>query len=121
MTGEVTGWMAKALNASTYTGLLRTQQLAFWERNPVIQQVPKGHNRTITVTTEVGLSQTDAYELGQSLGIEIGPKAGVKLSAQVSEKFGISTTKSEQEVFSTDIQLNLWDISLCRRKRRQAI
>jgi hypothetical protein len=74
-----------------------------WGRDDPVVQLPPGatHEQSYSITS--GISETQTRELAQSLGLKLG-KAGV-LTGELSSKFGIATTVSEQRTVTDTVTL----------------
>lgn len=74
-----------------------------WQRDDPIVQLPPGvtHEQSYSVTC--GVSETQTRELTRSLGLKFG-RAGA-LTGELSTKFGIATTVSEQRSVTDTVML----------------
>jgi hypothetical protein len=74
-----------------------------WERDDPIVQLPPGATHEQSYSLTCGISETQTRELAQSLGLKLG-KAGA-LTGELSSKFGIATTISEQRSLTDTVTL----------------
>jgi hypothetical protein len=81
-----------------------------WQRDDPIVQLPPGATHEQSYSMTCGISETQTRELTRSLGLKLG-KAGA-LTGELSSKFGIATTVSEQ--------LSITDTVMLRNEGTQA-
>ena len=74
-----------------------------WGRDDPIVQLPPGATHEQSYSVTFGISETQTRELAQSLGLKLG-KAGA-LTGELSSKFGIATTISEQRSVTDTVTL----------------
>jgi len=74
-----------------------------WGRDDPIVQLPPGASHEQSYSMMCGISETQTRELAQSLGLKLG-KAGA-LTGELSSKFGIATTISEQRSVTDTVTL----------------
>jgi hypothetical protein len=74
-----------------------------WQRDDPIVQLPPGATHEQSYSMTCGISETQTRELTRSLGLKFG-KAGV-LTGELSSKFGIATTVSEQRSITDTVML----------------
>lgn len=74
-----------------------------WGRDDPIVQLPPGATHEQSYSMTYGISETQTRELAQSLGLKLG-KAGA-LTGELSSKFGIATTISEQRSVTDTVTL----------------
>ena len=75
-----------------------------WERDDPIVQLPPGTTHEQSYSMTCGISETQTRELAQSLGLKLG-KVGA-LTGELSSKFGIATTISEQRSLTDTVTLH---------------
>jgi len=74
-----------------------------WGRDDPIVQLPPGATHEQSYSVTFGISETQTRELAQSLGLKLS-KAGA-LTGELSSKFGIATTISEQRSVTDTVTL----------------
>jgi hypothetical protein len=74
-----------------------------WERDDPIVQLPPGATHEQSYSMTCGISETQTRELTKSLGLKFG-KLGA-LTGELSSKFGIATTISEQRSVTDTVVL----------------
>jgi hypothetical protein len=74
-----------------------------WERDDPIVQLPPGATHEQSYSMTCGISETQTRELTRSLGLKLG-KLGA-LTGELSSKFGIATTISEQQSVTDTVVL----------------
>jgi len=74
-----------------------------WQRDDPIVQLPPGATHEQSYSMTCGISETQTRELTRSLGLKLG-HAGA-LTGELSSKFGIATTVSEQRSITDTVML----------------
>jgi hypothetical protein len=74
-----------------------------WGRDDPIVQLPPGAAHEHSYSMTFGISETQSRELGQSLGLKLGKE--IKLTGELSSKFGIAATISEQQSVTDTVTL----------------
>ena len=74
-----------------------------WRRDDPIVQLPPGATHEQSYSMTFGISETQTRELAQSLGLKLGKAGG--LTRDLSSKFGIATTISEQRSVTDTVTL----------------
>jgi hypothetical protein len=74
-----------------------------WRRDDPVVQLPPGVTHEQSYSMTCGISETQTRELAQSLGLKLG-RAGA-LTGELSSKFGIATTISEQQSLTHTVTL----------------
>lgn len=74
-----------------------------WERDDPIVQLPPGATHEQSYSMTCGISETQTRELTRSLGLKFGKLGG--LTGELSSKFGIATTISEQRSVTDTVVL----------------
>lgn len=74
-----------------------------WQRDDPVVQLPPGATHEQSYSMTCGISETQTRELTRSLGVKLG-LAGA-LTGELSSKFGIATTVSEQRSMTDTVML----------------
>lgn len=74
-----------------------------WGRDDPIVQLPPGATHEQSFSMTCGISETKTRELAQSLGLKLGK--GAVLTGELSSKFGIATTISEERTVTDTVTL----------------
>jgi hypothetical protein len=74
-----------------------------WQRDDPIVQLPPGVSHEQSYSMTCGISETQTRELTRSLGLKLGKAGG--LTGELSSKFGIATTVSEQRSITDTVTL----------------
>lgn len=74
-----------------------------WGRDDPIVQLPPGATHEQSYSMTFGITETQTRELAQSLGLKLGKAGG--LTRDLSSKFGIATTISEQRSVTDTVTL----------------
>jgi hypothetical protein len=107
-TAELSDLRDVLLSATQANGLCQLMHSVRWRRKDPVTQLPPDATHEMTHTVTTGLSIEHSQTLAESLGLDLGGKAGLqtKLSYKLQEQFGLKLNITATEETSTKLTLS---------------